>query len=137
MTEAEVFEQMVEYQMITLTGLSVFVTLISAYIVAIWAFLRHAGLGLRVFTFFFLTVVIAFLGQFLYGSQEVHNGMIATLAEIDQTIGLSPAGQAALDNASTGLDGLLQQIMGFSLLVTYLALFFLTFFARSTLTPKA
>ena len=57
MTEAEVFEQMVEYQMITLTGLSVFVTLISAYIVAIWAFLRHAGFGLRAFTFFFLSSV--------------------------------------------------------------------------------
>jgi hypothetical protein len=114
----------------------VFVTLISAYVVAIWAFLRHAGLGLRIFSFFFLTLVTGFLGRFLYVSQFIHDGMIETLAEIDRTTGLSPAGAAALANATSGLDTVIQQSMGFALVITYLALFFLTFFARSTLKAK-
>ena len=133
MTEADVIEQMVEYQNILLLGVSVFFTVISAYVVAIWAFLRHAGFALRAFSFFFLTLIIAFLGRVAYGSQLIHDGFIDTLIEIEATTGLSPTGQAALTNALSGLDGLIQQSMFFALIIVYIALFFLTFFARSTL----
>ena len=133
MSEADVIEQMVEYQNILLLGVSVFFTIISAYVVAVWAFLRHAGLGLRAFCFFFLTLVTAFLGRVAYGSQQVHDGLVATLVEIDRTRGLSPAGEAALYNALTGLDEIVQQSLFFALVIVYIALFFLTFFARSTL----
>lgn len=133
MTEADVIEQMVEYQNILLLGVSVFFTVVSAYIVAAWAFLRHAGLALRAFSFFFLTLVTAFLGRVAYGSQLIHDGFILTLVELDQTVGLSPTGEAALGNATAGLDEVIQQSMFFALLVVYVALFFLTFFARSTL----
>jgi hypothetical protein len=133
MSEADVIENMVEYQNILLLGVSVFFTVISAYVVAIWAFLRHAGLALRAFSFFFLTLVTAFLGRVAYGSQLIHDGFVETLIEIERTTGLSPTGQAALNNALSGLDGLIQQSMFFALIVVYIALFFLTFFARSTL----
>lgn len=133
MTEADIIEQMVEYQNILLLGVSVFFTIISAYVVAVWAFLRHAGFGLRAFSFFFLTLVTAFLGRVAYGSQQIHDGFVETLVEIDRTTGLSPAGEAALYNSLTGLDQIVQQSLFFALIVVYIALFFLTFFARSTL----
>lgn len=133
MTEADVIEQMVEYQNILLLGVSVFFTVISAYVVAVWAFLRHAGFGLRAFSFFFLTLIVAFLVRVAYGSQQIHDGFIATLVEIDTAIGLSPTGQAALNNAVSGLDEVIQQSMFFAVIIVYIALFFLTFFARSTL----
>ena len=75
----------------------------------------------------------AFLGRVAYGSQLIHDGFILTLVELDQTVGLSPTGEAALGNATAGLDEVIQQSMFFALLVVYVALFFLTFFARSTL----
>ncbi|MFW6300851.1 MAG: hypothetical protein ACOC20_08025, partial [Oceanicaulis sp.] len=103
MSEADVIENMVEYQNILLVGVSVFFTVISAYVVAIWAFLRHAGIGLRAFSFFFLTLTVALLARVAYGSQQIHDGFIATLIEIDRTAGLSPVGRAALTNALTGL----------------------------------
>lgn len=133
MTEADVIEQMVEYQNILLLGVSVFFTVISAYVVAVWAFLRHAGFGLRAFSFFFLTLITAFLVRVAYGSQQIHDGFIATLVEIDVAIGLSPTGDAALNNAVSGLDDVIQQSMFFAVIIVYIALFFLTFFARSTL----
>ncbi|MGJ3233111.1 MAG: hypothetical protein ACFE0P_15080 [Oceanicaulis sp.] len=133
MTEADVIEQMVEYQNILLLGVSVFFTVISAYVVAIWAFLRHAGVALRLFSFFFLTLTTAFLGRVAYGSQQIHNGFVDTLIEIERSTGLSPTGHAALNNALSGLDGLIQQSLFFALIIVYIALFFLTFFARSTL----
>lgn len=137
MTEADVIEQMVEYQDILLNGVQVFFTMVSAYVVAVWVFLRHAGFGLRLFSFFFLTLVLAFLGRVAYGSQRIHDGFVQTLIELDRTVGLSPTGQAALDNALTGIDELIQNSMNGALVVVYIALFFLTFFARSTLRPNA
>ena len=133
MTEADVIEQMVEYQNILLNGVQVFFTVVSAYVVAVWVFLRHSGLGLRIFSFFFLTLVLAFMGRVAYGSRRIHDGFVETLAELDRTTGLSPTGQAALNNALNGVDELIQQSMNGALLVVYIALFFQTFFARSTL----
>jgi len=133
MTEADVIEQMVEYQNILLNGVSVFFTVVSAYVVAVWVFLRHAGFALRLFSFFFLTLVLAFLGRVAYGSQQIHDGFIATLDQLDQTVGLSPTGQAALNNALSGVDALIQQSMNGALIIVYVALFFLTFFARASL----
>jgi len=136
MTEAEVIEQMVEYQNILLNGVGVFFTMVSAYVVAIWVFLRHAGFGLRLFSFFFLTLVLAFLGRVAYGSQRIHDGFVQTLIELDQQVGLSPTGDAALDNALTGVDQLIQNSMNGALVIVYVALFFLTFFARASLASK-
>ncbi|XBQ15664.1 MAG: hypothetical protein ABL308_11975 [Oceanicaulis sp.] len=133
MTEADVIEQMVEYQNILLLGVSVFFTVISAYVVAVWAFLRHAGFALRAFSFFFLTLTTAFLARVAYGSQQIHDGFVETLIDIERTTGLSPTGRAALNNALSGLDGVIQQSMFFAVIVVYIGLFFLTFFARSTL----
>ena len=133
MTEADVIEQMVEYQNILLMGVSVFFTVISAYVVAIWAFLRKAGFWLRLFSFFFLTFVLAFLARIGYGSALIHDGFIETLEQIDRVDGLSPIGLAALDNAASGLDAVIQHSLFTGVGIVYVALFFLTFFARATL----
>lgn len=133
MTEADVITQMVEYQNILLMGVSVFFTIISAYLVAIWAFLRRASLNMRAFSFFFLSLIIAFLGRLGYGSALIHDGLVETLRQIAQTDGLSPAGLAALGNAASGANAMIQNSMFIAIIVVYIALFFLTFFARTTL----
>ncbi len=133
MTEADVIEQMVEYQNILLMGVSVFFTVISAYVVAIWAFLRKAGFWLRLFSFFFLSFVLAFLARIAYGSALIHNGFIDTLEDINRSAGLSPTGLATLENAASGLDAVIQHSLFFGVGIVYVALFFLTFFARATL----
>ena len=132
MSEADVIEQMVEYLNVLLTGVSVFFTVVSAYVVAIWVFLRHAGVMLRIFSFLFLTFVLAFLIRVAAGAQELHDGFIATLAELERTAGLSPVGQAALDNTRTGVDALVSQSLFGGAAIIYLALLILTVFARST-----
>ena len=133
MSEAEILELLTEGTANVLGLVSIYFTVVSAYVVAVWAFLRHAGFGLRVFSFFFLTLVVAFLARVAHGSQQIHDGFVATLVELDRTVGLSPTGDAALNNALSGLDGVIQQSMFFAVIVVYIALFFLTFFARSTL----
>ncbi|MEO1038187.1 MAG: hypothetical protein AAFX09_01480 [Pseudomonadota bacterium] len=132
MSEADVIEQMVEYLNVLLVGVSVFFTVVSAYVVAIWVFLRHAGFALRAFSFLFLTFVLAFLIRIAVGAQQLHDGFVATLIELEQTVGLSPAGQAALDNTRSGVDWLVSQSLFGGAAIIYVALFLLTVFARST-----
>ena len=77
MTEADVIEQMVEYQDILLNGVQVFFTVVSAYVVAVWVFLRHAGFGLRLFSFFFLTARFFFLQRVGRTTSAVSEFLIA------------------------------------------------------------
>ncbi len=128
MSEGEVIEQLVEYTGILLTGVSVFFTVVSAYIVGLYAFLYKAGVVLRLTAFLFFTVTLAVLVWLLMGSRMIHQGLIDTLDEIDRTTGLSPAGMAAMGNAQGGLDQLITQSMLYVAAATALGLFLLTFF---------
>ena len=79
MTEADIIEQLVEFQNVLLFGVSIFVTLVSAYLVALYAFLDEAGIALKVFASAFLTLVVVFLAAFFYGSAQFHMGLVDAL----------------------------------------------------------
>jgi hypothetical protein len=129
MTEADVIEQLVEFQNVLLFGVSIFVTLISAYVVALYAFLDEAGIALKFFALAFLTLVLVFLGAFFYGSARFQVGLVDTLRVIEQAgdPGLTPAGKAALANADSGIDNIIRYAVIGVAGTFYLALIVLTF----------
>ena len=106
MTEAEVIEQLVEFQNVLLTGVTVYFTIMSAYVVGLYAFLDEAGFLLKFFAFLFLTVSLMFLGALFFGAANFQNGLVDVLRELDasEATRLSPAGRAALANADSGID---------------------------------
>lgn len=126
MTEGEIIEQLVEFQNVLLFGVSIYFTLVSAYVVALWAFLDEAGFLLKFFAWLFLTVVHAFLGAFFFGSAQFQMGLVAALQALkDSSIGVSPAGMAALGNAESGIDDWIRYVVlgvagGFYLAMTVL-----------------
>lgn len=103
MTEAEVVEQLVQFTNLLLAGVSVFFTVISAYVAALNYFIGGANFVARFFSFLFVTFVLGMLGSIMVGGQLMHEGLIARLEEIRDETGLSAAGRAALANAQ-GVD---------------------------------
>lgn len=136
MTEADVIEQLIEYMNVLMMGVSVFFTIVSAYVVALYAFLARAGFFLKLFAFAFFTAGIGFLIVFFLGAQVQHAGLIETLHWIESREGLSPAGQAALVNSISGVDARIEKVMWGVGLGFYIAAFFLTFFPRLTLREQ-
>lgn len=125
MTEADIIEQLVEFQNVLLFGVSIFVTLVSAYLVALYAFLDEAGWALKFFACAFLTLVVIFLGVFFYGSAQFQMGLVQALAAIEAE--LSPAGKSALANARSGVDDWIRYAMTGVGFAFYFALVVLTF----------
>lgn len=129
MTEADIIEQLVEFQNVLLFGVSIYFTVISAYIVALYAFLDEAGWLLKFISFVFLTVTLAFVGVFFYGSASFQMGLVAALEQLeqDQSVQLSPAGLAALSNYRSGIDDWIRYVVAGVGGTFYLALAVLTF----------
>ena len=127
MTEPDIIEQLVEFQNVLLFGVSIFITLVSAYLVALYAFLDEAGIVLKVFASAFLTLVVVFLGTFFYGSSQFHMGLVDALVAIEPE--LSPAGRSALANARSGIDDWIRYAMGCVGVAFYFALVVLTFWS--------
>ena len=129
MTEADAIEQLVEFQNVLLTGVTVYFTIISAYVVGLYAFLDEAGFLLKFFAFLFLSVSLLFLGALFFGAANFQTGLVDVLRELNasDTASLSPAGRAALANADSGID---QHIRNAFLMASggfYIALTVLTF----------
>lgn len=109
MTEAEIIEQLVEFQSILLLGVSLFFTIISAYMVSLYTFLAGTTFMPRLFAWLFLTLSMIFLAAFFYGSSHVQTGLVQALADLEAAgTHLSAAGQATLSNARQGLDDLIR-----------------------------
>lgn len=126
MTESEVIEQLVEFQNVLLTGVTVYFTIISAYVVGLYAFLDEAGWLLKFFAFLFLTVTLVFLGALFFGAANFQAGLVEALREIEVDE-LSPAGRAALANADSGVDEYIRMAFLAASGGFYLALAVLTF----------
>ncbi|MDZ4760556.1 MAG: hypothetical protein SGJ21_05745 [Alphaproteobacteria bacterium] len=129
MTEAEIIAHLIEFQNVLLLGVSIFITIVSAYIVALYAFLDEAGLALKFFAYIFLIITLGFLGIFFYGSSSFQVGLVASLRELAQTPGyrLTPAGVAALANSTRGIDDWVRYAVAGVSGGLYLALTILTF----------
>ena len=135
MSEAEIADQITQMMNVTLQGMGVAFSVVSAYVVALYYFLYRAPLILKLGSFLFFTLVIAFLGFFTIGVFDHGEAITRALAELAQKGSLSPIGQAALQRGSLGpgsIDEKLRWIIEAGFGIVYVALFYLTFFHRWT-----
>jgi hypothetical protein len=127
MSEAEITNQLLALSGLALSGLSVFFTLFSAYIVALYFFLHQAPLTLRVAVFAFLTLSFFYLAAFARDMAEHARGLHQALADLDTQRPLTAGGKALLaHDLNTNLRW--ANIGGLAMI--YAGLLYLTFFYR-------
>ena len=130
MTEADLTSEMVELIRMFFAGVSVFATLISAFIVALYAFLRRADLGLRAVTFGFLTLTLVLISISAFGAYRHAYGINLALADIRPVKRLSALGRMALEPTAGNVFVLTSaEMLGLALLLN-VGLAYLTFFHR-------
>jgi len=133
MSEADITEQMTAMMELTLSGISVFFTIVSAYTVALFYFLGRAPSGLKVTAFGFFSLTILFLAIFAYNSFNHAAALREALVELGATADLSAVGEKAIGAGAYGrgeLDKMIRGMMWLGMALVYLALFYFTFFHR-------
>jgi hypothetical protein len=128
MTEAEISNQLLALSGLALSGLSVFFTLFSAYIVALYFFLHRAPFTMRLSVFIFLTLAVLYLGMLATEMSNHALGLHRALVELSAQKPLSAGGRALLNGGDSNVDLRWMNIAG--LAVNYLALLYLTLFYR-------
>jgi hypothetical protein len=128
MTEAEISNQLLALSGIAFSGVSVFFTLFSAYIVALFFFLRDSPLAMRVIVFLFLTLAFLYLGLLANGMSNHAMGLHKALADLAATKPLTAGGRALLEGGDSNMNLRWMNVAGLG--VTYLGLMYLTFFYR-------
>ena len=130
MTEAELTEQLLAANEQIYLAISVWFTVISAYILGLYWFLHKSGLLLRLEAFFMFTLVLGFLAVTSFALARHSIGITLALHELAKTTELSALGKMATENTAAGVYFLLTRgaiaLFGF----IYLGLFYLTFFYR-------
>lgn len=135
MNEGEVVDRMVEFLNVLLAGISVFFTIVSAYIAAMHYFLRKEAFLGRIAAFGFFLFIMALLIVVMNGAVQLHGGLVERLKELEAAGQLTAAGRAALGNASdvSGSGYSLNGVVNLALLVgvalTVMGIFVLTFLA--------
>lgn len=138
MNEAEVVAELNNFTEVLLAGISVFFTVISAYVAALNYFIGTANFAGRLCSFVFITIVLGMLSALMFGAQFTHQGLIDRLNEIREERGLSAAGRAVLANASAdamfgnalSMDDVIRTGVWSSAALIYIALAYLTFIHR-------
>lgn len=128
MTEAEISNQLLALSGLALSGISVFFTLFSAYIVALYFFLHRAPLRMRLTVFVFLTLAFVYLGAFAMVMADHAAGLHAALEDLARVKTITAGGQALLHGGDANVDLRWMNMAG--LAVNYIALVYLTFFYR-------
>lgn len=135
MTEAELTQQMFNAVDTVLTVFSLFFTLVSGYLAALYLFLAQAPVTLRLVAFALLSIGLVFLGGVAMTVQNIQNGLFAAWAKLpDPTISVTQlrnpvAVAAVLDNGWS----LQEAGVGIGWVVAgsvYVALAYLTFVYR-------
>ncbi|NWG70248.1 MAG: hypothetical protein HXY23_01375 [Parvularculaceae bacterium] len=133
MSEAEITEQMVMMMDLTLVGVSVFFSIVSAYVLALFYFLRRAPVGLRVTLFGFFSLTFAFLALFAANCFSHAASLQTALIALGEQSALSPVGLAAtrhnLADRST-LDQAIRSMTWIGMGLVYAALAWFTFFQQ-------
>jgi len=127
-SEAEISNQLVALSGLALSGISVFFTLFSAYIVALYFFLHRAALTMRLTVFVFLTLAVLYLAMFANEMSNHALGLHHALEELAARKPLTAGGRALLSGGDSNVDLRWMNIAG--LAVNYVALLYLTFFYR-------
>lgn len=140
MSEADVVQELVEFTTILLAGVSVYFTIVSAYVAAMNYFIGGAGFVARLFAFCFVCVVLSMLLIVMMGAVQTHAGLIARLEELRDLGQLTAVGRAVLANAESGvfmvagralsIDAFVRGSIYVVLAATYIAFFYMTFFHR-------
>lgn len=128
MTEAEISNQLLALSGLSLSGISVFFALFSAYIVALYFFLHRAPLTMRLAVFIFLSLAFLYLGMVANEMSHHALGLHQALQELSARKPLTAGGRALLNGGDSNVDLRWMNVAG--LVVNYLALLYLTFFYR-------
>lgn len=128
MTEAEISNQLLALAGLSLSGISVFFTLFSAYIGALYFFLHRAPLAMRLTVFLFLTLAFLYLGVLAGGMSSHAMGLHQALRDLASAKTITAGGQALLHGGDSNLN--LRWMNVAALATTYVALLYLTFFYR-------
>jgi hypothetical protein len=128
MTEAEISNQLLALSGIAFSGVSVFFTLFSAYIVALYFFLHRAPFAMRAIVFLFLTLAFLYLGVLANGMSRHAMGLHQALADLAAARPLTAGGRALLDGGDSNINLRWMNVAGLG--VNYLGLTYLTFFYR-------
>jgi len=131
MTEADILNRLIDYSALTLNGIGVFFTVISAYAAGLYYFINRAAFIGRLAAFVFFSVILIILSLVFVGASQIQAALVQSLANLAQQGPVSPAARAALANASSSYAGLstdnwIRGAMLIGLGVAYFALFYLT-----------
>jgi hypothetical protein len=130
MTEVEILSVRNEVTAIVLSVTSFSFTMISAYIAALWFFLKDAPLSLRAMAFLLLTSGLAFMGVMSAGLNDLLLATETAWSKLSKTATELPGFGNARPDFLAGFT-LYEAAAGLGTLVfiaIYLALFYLTFF---------
>jgi hypothetical protein len=130
MTEGEVVEQLIGYMSLLLLGVSIIFTVVSTYIVALNYFVGDAHFVARLGAFAFVSLILILLLVVMLGAESTHSGLIARLVEFETNGTLTAAGHGALENARTGIDGLVRILLWLGMISVYAVLAYMTFIHR-------
>jgi len=142
MQESDIINQITQMMGVTLQGIGVVFSIVSAYVVALYYFLYRAPMILRLGAFLFFSLISVILFVFTKGAFEHGAALIQGLQDIAATQHhLSAVGQAALERGGaltsdwlsvSSVDADLRLVITASLALVYVTLFYLTFFHRWT-----
>ena len=123
---------MVQMMDMTIAGIGVFFSIVSAYIVAIYFFLHRAPALLKIVGFSFFSLICAILFEFVSGTFDHARALVLTLIELSKHSALSPVGLAAIarSQGAGSVNQVLQLAMLAGLALVYIALCYMTFFHR-------
>ncbi len=128
MSEAELTEQLLAVNEQVYLAISVWFTVISAYILGLYWFLHKSGWLLKLEAFFMFSLVLGILGMASFGLARHSEGIILSLDALSKTTELSILGKMSLENTARGVTLVLTRgsfvIAGF----IYFGLLYLTFF---------
>lgn len=131
MSETALTEQALMLMEILLEGAALFFTICSAYIIALYYFLGRGPFLLKLVSFIFVTMTLAFLGAVAAGGQMHSISIGQALEDLQARQALSPVGEGVLLRATWGtLDEVILRIMWVFLGGLYLVLIYLTFLHR-------
>jgi hypothetical protein len=138
MSEAEILSVRNEVTGLVLTVFSVSFSMITAYLVALWLFLRHAPGALRLLAFLLLTAGLGFLGAMSIGLNDILAGTERAWGTLARTVTGIPGfgserpewlGGFSMYEAAAALGAL-------AFLAIYAALAYLTFLYRWPSSPE-
>lgn len=135
MTEAEIFQNVLDAIQAVLTVFSLFFAIVSGYVVALYLFLARAPFLLRATAFGLLSVGLVFLGGTAAVIQRLQDGLFAAWSKLSSPLIPLPDLRNPLPVPSLNVAGLSQQELGVSIgwsvaVAVYAVLAYLTFLYR-------